>query len=203
MSSSKPSKSTTTTWSIGRPGQRLHRRERQRRAADLVRGVDLRRAVAGDLDAEVARDREVRDPVRLRIDVEEHERVGAVRVARGPARVRRRCRSRGRSSARRGSTGRAWRAAPSRPRETCRSPRRRRSRTSGSRGRPRRARARASPTTASTTHSHQRRRRFGDPGARAGCVGGALGAREGPCPSCGRRDTAGRASLPRPCGALW
>ena len=55
--------------------------ERERRATDLVRRVDLRRAVAGDLDLEVARDREVRDPVRLGLEMDEHERVRAVGVA--------------------------------------------------------------------------------------------------------------------------
>jgi hypothetical protein len=43
----------------GKPGERTNGVDRECRAADLVCGVDLRGSVAGDLDAEVARDREV------------------------------------------------------------------------------------------------------------------------------------------------
>jgi hypothetical protein len=62
-------------------GQRPHGRDRERRAADLVRGVDLPRAVARDVDAEVTRNREVREPVLVGIRSQEEERVGAPVVA--------------------------------------------------------------------------------------------------------------------------
>ena len=116
MRSLNPSKSTTTTWSIGSPVERLDGRERQRRAADLVRGVDLRRSVARYLHAEISRDREVRDPVRAWVEVEEHQRVRAVGVLRAPPRARRRFRSRGSWSARRAGSGRVSRAGAFAPR---------------------------------------------------------------------------------------
>ena len=46
------------------------------RAADLEGGVDLRAAVAGDLDAQVARDREVVEPVVRRVGAQQRDRVG-------------------------------------------------------------------------------------------------------------------------------
>ncbi len=62
-------------------GQRSHGRDRERRPADLVRGVDLPRAVARDVDAEIAGDRQVRQPVLAGIGAQQQERVGASRVA--------------------------------------------------------------------------------------------------------------------------
>ena len=49
--------------------------DREGRPADLERGVDLRLAVAGNLDAQVARDREVGDPVVARVGAHDHDRV--------------------------------------------------------------------------------------------------------------------------------
>ena len=65
--------------------QVLHGLDRQRRAAERVRGVDAVVAVAGDRDAQVARDRELRDAVACRIDAHEQDRVRAPRPAVGPA----------------------------------------------------------------------------------------------------------------------
>ena len=62
------------------PCEILHRAQRQRRAAELERGVDLVRAVAGNLDAQVARDREVREPMSARVGADEHDRVGVARA---------------------------------------------------------------------------------------------------------------------------
>ena len=63
------------------PGQVLDRPQRERRAAELERRVDLGRSVAGDLDPQVARDREEREPVLPGIGADQHDRVGAARVA--------------------------------------------------------------------------------------------------------------------------
>ena len=64
-------------------GDGLHR---ERRPAELEGGVDLVRALAGDVDAQVARDREIRHPVPLRVGAHEQDRVGAAEVlARGGA----------------------------------------------------------------------------------------------------------------------
>ena len=60
--------------------ERLYRLERQRRAAQLVCRVDLVRPVARDLDAEIARDREIGHPVPAGIGSEEQNRVRAPRV---------------------------------------------------------------------------------------------------------------------------
>ena len=54
---------------------------RERRAADLVRGVDLPGAVARDVDAEIARDRQVREAVLAGIGAQQQQRVGAASVA--------------------------------------------------------------------------------------------------------------------------
>ena len=74
----KRSKSTNATWLTSRPVRLPDRAERERRAADLVRGVDLRDADLGDLDLEVARDREEREPPLPGVGADEHDRVRAV-----------------------------------------------------------------------------------------------------------------------------
>jgi len=53
-----------------------HGARRQGGAAQLERGVDLVRPVAGNVDAEVPRDAEVRQAVALGICAEEQDRVG-------------------------------------------------------------------------------------------------------------------------------
>ena len=58
-------------------GEALDRSDGERRAAVRVGGVDLVVAVARDLDPEVARDGEERDPVLVGIRADEHDRVGA------------------------------------------------------------------------------------------------------------------------------
>ena len=90
---------------------------------------------------------------------------------------------------------RPWRRAGA-----ARSPRRRRCENERNRQRaPDEARRASTPTTRARSSSPQRRRplrsrrRRGLRRGRLACVRG------GPCPSCGRRDTAGRASGSRPC----
>ena len=58
-------------------GEVLDRLDRERRAAVGVCRVDLRRGVAGDLGAQVARDRELRDLLARRVDAKQQDRVGA------------------------------------------------------------------------------------------------------------------------------
>src|SRR6266542_2604595 len=70
------------------PGQVPHRRHRERRPPDLVRGVDLVRSVAGNLDAEVSRDGEVGDAVMVRVGANEHDGVGVPDPLSPRARVR-------------------------------------------------------------------------------------------------------------------
>ena len=77
--SRKPEKSTSTTWLIGMPGQRLHGADRERRAAERVGDVDAVVAVARDGHAQVARDRELGDAVARRVDADEQDRVRAAR----------------------------------------------------------------------------------------------------------------------------
>jgi hypothetical protein len=55
--------------------QILDRARREVEPPEAVRLVDLRAPPAGDLDREVARDREQRDRARLRVDAQEHDRV--------------------------------------------------------------------------------------------------------------------------------
>ena len=69
----------------GDPRERLDGLDRQRRAADRVRGVDAVVAVPGDRHAQVARDRELVDAVALGVDAHEQDRVGAARSAVGAA----------------------------------------------------------------------------------------------------------------------
>ncbi len=65
--------------------QVLHRPQREGRPSELVRGVDLRDADLGDLDLEVAWDREIREPALTRVGTEQHDRVRSVRrLAAGP-----------------------------------------------------------------------------------------------------------------------
>ena len=97
----------------GEAGERADGRDRQRRAAELVRGVDLPGAVAGDLDPEVARDREIREPVRCRDPCAAAAASPSGARRRGRAPCRRRCRRRGSWPDRRGATRRARRAAAS------------------------------------------------------------------------------------------
>ena len=52
-----------------------------------VRGVDLVRAMAGDVDAQVAWDREVREAVPLRVGADDQDRVGATRILAGGERA--------------------------------------------------------------------------------------------------------------------
>ena len=61
-------KSTSITWFISSPlpEERLDRLDRQRGAAERVGGVDLVDAVAGDVDLDVARDRELADAAEAR-----------------------------------------------------------------------------------------------------------------------------------------
>ena len=72
-------------------GQLLDGLERALRAAVAVGRVDLAGAVravlAPDRDGEVAREREHRDRLRVRVDAHEHDRVGARAAAGSPARV--------------------------------------------------------------------------------------------------------------------
>ena len=58
-------------------GQRLHGLDRKRGPAEGVGGVDLVRAVSRDVDAQVARNRDEREPVVVRIRPQQHDRVGA------------------------------------------------------------------------------------------------------------------------------
>ena len=58
------------------PCQLLHGLQRQRRAPELERRVDLVRAVARDLDAQITGDREVGDAVLPGVGADEHDRVG-------------------------------------------------------------------------------------------------------------------------------
>ena len=62
-------------------GERLERRDRQRRAAVGVGGVDAVGAPARDLDTQVARDRQHRDALGARVDAQQHDAVGAPLVA--------------------------------------------------------------------------------------------------------------------------
>ena len=73
-------KSTNTTWLTRSfwPEQLVDRPDRERRAAVLHRCVDLRVADPGNVDLEVAGDREVDEPAAARIGVEERERVGVL-----------------------------------------------------------------------------------------------------------------------------
>ena len=61
--------------------QVLDRLQRQRRPTELRGGVELRGPVPGDLDAEVARDREEGEPVLARVGADQHHRVGAMGIA--------------------------------------------------------------------------------------------------------------------------
>ena len=61
-------------------GQRLNGLHRQRRPTELEGGVDLVRPLPGDVHAEVARDRQIRHPVPLRVGADEQDRVGAAEV---------------------------------------------------------------------------------------------------------------------------
>ena len=61
-------------------GELLDRLRRQLRAADRVGGVELVGAVAGDLDEQVAREREQRDHALIRVETQQHRRVGALIV---------------------------------------------------------------------------------------------------------------------------
>ena len=58
-------------------GDRLDGLERELGPAELVGGVDLVRAVAGDLDLEVARQRQDRRGLLVRVEAHEHDRVRA------------------------------------------------------------------------------------------------------------------------------
>ncbi len=62
----------------GHAGDRVHRADREPRPARLHGRVDLRRAESGDRDAQVARDRQVRDAVVRGIGSDEHHRVGVL-----------------------------------------------------------------------------------------------------------------------------
>ena len=155
----------------GQPGQRLHRRERERRAAHLVRRVDLRRPVAGNLHAEIARNREVRDAVGPGIEMEEQQRIGAVGI--GASRSSTAVRTDDEDGRRLGEERtvalgelrlRVLREPRVRLVDAARNARYPRA--------PQRTARTRSPTKARTAHSPQRRRRFGAPGACPGCVGG-------------------------------
>ena len=73
--SSKPVKSTIATWSISMPRKLFDRFDLQLGAAERVGGVDLLRALAGDLGVAVARDREFAEGAAAGPD--QHQRVGA------------------------------------------------------------------------------------------------------------------------------
>ena len=60
------------------PGEALDRLHGEVRAAELERGVDLREAVAGHVDAQVARDRQERGAASSRVGADEHDRVRAL-----------------------------------------------------------------------------------------------------------------------------
>ena len=110
MSSSKRSKSTNDDVVDVQAREVLDRPERECRPAELVRGVDLREPDLGDLDLEVARDREVGEAALAGIGAEQHDRVRPVRALRARAGLRRRCRARGSSSGSRRAARRAWSA---------------------------------------------------------------------------------------------
>ena len=76
----------------------MDRLDRQRRPADLHRGVDLLGAGAGDRNHEVARDREVVEAVVRRVGAHQHDRVGVVVASPGRSCRRCRCRAAGSSS---------------------------------------------------------------------------------------------------------
>ncbi len=59
-------------------GEALDGAERERRASDLIRGVDLREADLRDLHLEIARDRQERESPFARVCPDEHDRVGSV-----------------------------------------------------------------------------------------------------------------------------
>ena len=98
ISSSNRSKSTNATWLTSRPVSSSDRTQRERRPANLVGGVDLGDPDLGDLDLEIPRDREKREPSLAGVRAEEHDRVGAVCALPAGAGCRRPCRARGSSS---------------------------------------------------------------------------------------------------------
>ena len=62
----------------GQAGEVRDRPDRERGAAELERRVDLVVAVAGDRHAQVARDREVHEPVASGVGAQQHDRVGVL-----------------------------------------------------------------------------------------------------------------------------
>ena len=78
ISSPKRSKSTNATWFTSSPVSPFDGAERERRAADLVRRVDLREPDLRDVHLEVARDRQEGESPLAGIGADEHDRVGPV-----------------------------------------------------------------------------------------------------------------------------
>ena len=81
ISSRKRSKLTTAMWFTSSPVRSLTVFSVEGRAAELGGGVELRGAVPGDLDPQVARNREEGEPVLARVGADQHHRVGAMGVA--------------------------------------------------------------------------------------------------------------------------
>ena len=94
------------------------RPDRERRAARLVGRVDLGAAEPVHRHVEVARDREVRDPVVRRIGAHEHDRVGVPEPRAALAAAPSRCRAAGSSSGARAAARPAWRARRASPAAT-------------------------------------------------------------------------------------
>ncbi len=62
------------------PREVLDRPDRERGAAERERRVDSVFAVAGDRDAQIARDRQIDEPVPARVGAQDHDRVGVVQA---------------------------------------------------------------------------------------------------------------------------